>query len=96
MADARSPGELVHKVRQEHNARRERPFILADWEDRTPQQKALDEAIAAAIAAAERERLRAAVLEVMATYVTHHGPGGGRADDLIEAVRQVLDREPLP
>jgi hypothetical protein len=92
MADARSPGELVHRVRCEHNARRERPFLLAAWEDRTDDQRAMDEEIAAAVAAAERERIRAAVLEVTATYVTVHGPGGGRTDDLIEGVRQVLDR----
>jgi hypothetical protein len=51
--------------------------------------------MAAAVAAAERERIRTAVSGVIATFLAHYGKGQGRADDLGEAVRQVLDREPL-
>ena len=41
----------------------------------------------------ERDRIRSEVGEVMATFLTHYGQGQGRADDLAEAVRQVLDRD---
>ena len=57
MPDTRTPGELVHRVRCAENARRERPFVLAAWEHRTPEQKAMDEAMAAAVEADVRERI---------------------------------------
>ena len=46
-------------------------------------------------AEAERARIRTAVSGVIAAFLAHYGQGQGRADDLAEAVRQVLDREPM-
>jgi len=99
MPDPREPlGRKVHETRiafeAERSALKDRPgFILAPWEERHPEQQELDMRIGAEVAKAERERVRAAVLEVMATFQTHYGKGGGRVDDLVEAVRQVLDMD---
>ena len=42
---------LVHEQRVAKNAEKERPFVLAAWDDRTEDQKDLDRRIASAIAA---------------------------------------------
>lgn len=42
---------LVNEQRQAKNAERDRPFAVADWPDRTEDQKDLDRRIASAVAA---------------------------------------------
>jgi hypothetical protein len=49
---------LVHETRHRARAGLDRPFIPEEWEDRPDVLRDVDGAIAAAVAAAERERLR--------------------------------------
>lgn len=86
-----SLGEVLHRARQAGGEQRPRPWPPEDWADRDPRLQALDEAMAAAVATVVREQVRSRVLEVIATFRIHYGQGQGRADDLAEAVRQVLD-----
>jgi len=99
MPDPREPlGRKVHDIRLACEAERAEAegrerFHLPPWGERDDWQRELDMRIGETVATAERERVRAAVLEVMATFQTHYGKSGGRVDDLVEAVRQVLDMD---
>ena len=106
MPDPREPnGRIVHDIRLAFNADLPHPRGVLPWEDRRTRQQELDMRIGAAVAAAERGRAEAAeaviaeVREVIGTYFTVHGnntaASPGKARDLAEAVRQVLDRVPL-
>ena len=52
-----SLGEVLHRVRQAARAGRPRPWPPEEWADRLPELQALDEAMAAAVATAERDRI---------------------------------------
>jgi hypothetical protein len=69
--DPREPqslGEVLHRAREAGNAARIRPLIPEDWADRDPRLKALDEAMAAAVAAVVREQVRQLAIKHEATY----------------------------
>lgn len=60
MTDApMSPGEILHRARQAAGEQRPRPWPPEDWKDRGPALQAVDEAMAAAVEAAVRERVAA-------------------------------------
>ena len=59
MADDRSLGEVLHRARQASTDGRDRPWPVEEWEDRHPRLQAVDELMAAAVAAAVRERIAA-------------------------------------
>ena len=71
-----SLGEILHRARQAGGAGRPRPWPVEDWADRHPDLRALDEAMAEAVAAAVRERdgaRLAAIREVLTTSLTDTG-----------------------
>lgn len=68
-----SLGEVLHRAREAGNAVRIRPLIPEDWADRDPRLQALDEAMAAAVAAVVRERFRAALREHYLAGITCDG-----------------------
>ena len=59
----KSPGQRLHEARQAGGARRPRPWPPEDWADRHPDLRALDEEMAEAAAAPERERAERAEAE---------------------------------
>lgn len=68
MTDPREPlgrtlGEVLHRARVAGGEQRPRPWPPEKWADRDPQLRALDEAMAGAVAAAVRERFRHALRE---------------------------------
>ena len=71
-----SLGEVLHRARQAGGAGRPRPWPVEDWADRHPDLRALDEAMAEAVAvhavAAERAKLAA-----IAAYVRQHKGDAG-------------------
>ena len=60
----KSPGQILHEARQAGGARRPRPWPPEDWADRDEQLRALDEEMAEAAAAPERERAERAEAEL--------------------------------
>ena len=64
-SEPKTPGEILHEARVAAGERRPRPWPPLPWAERDPELKALDEVMAAAVAAADRERL-AAILDAMA------------------------------
>ena len=55
--DHPSLGEVLHRARCAGGEQRPRPWPPEDWADRDPRLKAVDEAMAAAVEAAVRERI---------------------------------------
>ena len=58
-SDTRTLGRVLHEARIEHNPPLERPRGVAPWDERAGWQQQLDEAMAADLAAAVRERTAA-------------------------------------
>jgi hypothetical protein len=59
--EPRSLGEVLHRARQAGGEQRPRPWPVEDWAARDPRLRALDEAMAAAVAEVVRERIGAAL-----------------------------------
>jgi hypothetical protein len=53
----KTPGQILHEARIAGGEQRPRPWPPESWADRDPQLKALDEAMAAAVEVAVRERV---------------------------------------
>jgi hypothetical protein len=78
-----SLGEVLHRAREAGNAVRIRPLIPEDWADRDPRLQALDEAMAAAVAAVVRERVAVALEDYAANYPEDMFPPGSSSRDAI-------------
>jgi hypothetical protein len=63
MAD-KTLGEVLHEAREAGGQKRPRPWPPESWADRDPRLRALDEAMASAVAAAVREH-DASILDAM-------------------------------
>ena len=57
MPDDRTLGQVLHEARIAGGEARPRPWPPEDWAERDPRLQALDEAMAAAVEAAVRERI---------------------------------------
>lgn len=92
-------GQVLHEARVAGGEQRPRPWPPLPWANRDRELKMLDEAMAAAVAAAVRERDGARLAEVRETIATFRAHYGGslhpQADALAHAVLQVVDKVPL-
>lgn len=68
-------GQILHEAREAGGQQRPRPWPPLPWAERDPALKELDEAMAAAVAAAERERLRVLIAERFKTVLMQPGNG---------------------
>jgi hypothetical protein len=88
----RTLGQVLHEAWMAAGMRRHRPWPPEEWPDRIPELKAVDEAMAAAVAAAALAEVR----QVVADFSSHHaGVLNPQAEALYHAVLQVIDRKPL-
>ena len=97
--DYKTLGEILHEAREAGNDGRTRPLTPKPWADRDPRLNALDEEMAAAVAAAVMERSGARLAEVRQSAVRFRSHYAGvlhpQAEALYHAILQVIDREPV-